>query len=82
MPRSDLSNTTILEYLLKNNNAFGLTTVEPMYGEMDNAFVGGAMELNLYPMQEKGLELIVPGESRFGGVVVRYPLAFLFFTGI
>jgi hypothetical protein len=101
MPRSDLSDTTILEYLTNNPKAFGLTTVEPMYGELDNIFVGGTadgavvyektkenielripMELNLYPMQEKGLELIVPGESRFGGVVVRYPLAFLFFTGI
>ena len=40
------------------------------------------MELTLYPMQEKGLELIMPGESRMGGVVVRYPLAFLFFIGM
>ena len=40
------------------------------------------MELTVYPMQERGLEMIVPGESRIGGVVVRYPLAFLFFTGI
>ena len=101
MPRSDLSDTTILEHLEKNPKSFGLTTIEPLFGELDNAFTSGTedgavvyertkenvelripMELTLYPMQEKGLELIVPGESRFGGIVVRYPLAFLFLTGI
>jgi len=101
LPRSDQSDTTILEYILGNPKAFGLTTVEPMYMELTNAFTSGTedgavcyersrenielripMELTTYPMQEKGLELIVPGESRIGGVVVRYPLAMLFFTGI
>ena len=101
MPRSDLSDTTILEHLMNNPKAFGLTTIEPLYTELTNAFVSGTadgavvyertkenielripMELTLYPMQEQGLELIVPGESRIGGIVVRYPLAFLFFTGI
>ena len=100
-PRSDLSDKTILDHLLDNPRAFGLTTVEPLYSELENAFTSGTedgavvyekskenielripMELTLYPMQEKGLELIVPGESRIGGIVVRYPLAFLFFTGI
>jgi hypothetical protein len=101
MPRSALSDKTILEHLTDNPKAFGLTTIEPLFSELDNAFMGGTasgavlyektkenielripMELALYPMQEKGLELIVPGESRIGGIVVRYPLAFLFFTGI
>ncbi len=100
-PRSDQSDTTILQHILDNPKGFGLTTIEPMYTELTHAFTGGTedgaviyeksrenielripMELMLYPMQEKGLELIVPGESRIGGVVVRYPLAFLFFTGI
>jgi hypothetical protein len=101
MPRSDQSDTTILEYILENPKAFGLTTVEPMYTELTGAFTAGTedgavcyersrenlelripLELTTYPMQEKGLELIVPGESRIGGVVVRYPLACLFYTGI
>lgn len=100
-PRSSQSDTTILEYVLKNKDAYGLDTIEPMYTELDNAFTSGTedgavvyernrenlelripMELQTYPMQERGLELIVPGESRIGGVVVRYPLAILFFTGI
>jgi hypothetical protein len=34
------------------------------------------------PMQEKGLEYIINVEARNGGVVVRYPLACLFMTGI
>ena len=100
-PRSDLSDTTILEHLENNPKAFGFTLIEPLFTELTDSFVGGTedgavvyertkenielripMELTLYPMQEEGLELIVPGESRFGGIVVRYPLAFLFFTGI
>jgi hypothetical protein len=100
-PRSSHSDITILEFIMKEKNSFGLQTVEPMYGELDSAFTSGTedgaviyekakenlelripMELQVYPMQEKGLELIVPGESRIGGVVVRYPLAILFFTGI
>jgi hypothetical protein len=100
-PRSTHSDVTILEFIMKEKSAFGLSTVEPMYGELDNAFTGGTedgavfyekskenlelripLELQVYPMQERGLELIVPGESRIGGVVVRYPLALLFFTGI
>ncbi|BBO74406.1 hypothetical protein DSCW_18230 [Desulfosarcina widdelii] len=100
-PRSAQSDVTILEFILSKSDKFGLKTIEPMYGELDNAFVSGTkdgaviyeksrenfelripMELTVYPAQEKGLEMIVPGESRIGGVVVRYPLAFLFFTGI
>ncbi len=40
------------------------------------------LELTLYPMLEKWLELIVPGESRFRGIVIRYPLAFCFFRNL
>lgn len=101
LPVSAINETTILEYILKNPKAFGITRVEPLYTELTLAFTGGTedgavlyektrenfelripMELQLLPMQEKGLEMLVPGESRIGGVVVRYPLAFLFFTGI
>ncbi len=100
-PRSATSDITILEFIMKEKNSFGISAVEPMYTELTNAFTGGTedgavfyeknrenfelripMELQVYPMQERGLELLVPGESRIGGVVVRYPLAFLFFTGI
>lgn len=40
------------------------------------------LEMVTHPVQEKGLEFIIPVEARNGGVVIRYPLACLFFTGI
>lgn len=40
------------------------------------------LEMVTLPIQEKGLEYLIPVEARNGGVVVRYPLACLFFTGI
>lgn len=40
------------------------------------------MELIMYPMQAKNLEFESIGETRLGGVVIRYPLAFCFYTGI
>lgn len=40
------------------------------------------LEMVTHPAQERGLEFIVPVEARNGGVVVRYPLACLFMTGI
>ena len=40
------------------------------------------LEMVTHPVQEQGLEFIVPVEARAGGVVIRYPLACLFFTGI
>ena len=68
---------------MKHPKAFGLTTIEPLYAELTNAFVSGTADgavvnertkenielripmrptlyLTLYPMQEQGLELIVP----------------------
>ncbi|MEW5804284.1 MAG: DUF2184 domain-containing protein [bacterium] len=100
-PRSVNSDTTVLEYLQKPGNSFGLTTIDWLPTELDNAFTGGTedgaicyersaevleqripLELQLLPIQAKGLEFVIPGESRHGGVVVRYPLAMVFFTGI
>ena len=40
------------------------------------------LELTLLPIEARGLELMICGEARNGGVVVRYPLAMTFFTGI
>ena len=100
-PRSTHSDTTILEFITKPGNSFGLKEVSWLSDELDLAFTGGTedgticyekspenmelripMELELLPVQQKGLEFIIPGESRIGGVVVRYPLSQLFFTGI
>ena len=43
-PRSDLSDTTILEHLMKNPKSFGLTTIEPLYVELTNAFTSGTVD--------------------------------------
>ncbi len=99
-PRSTHSDMTILEYITKPGNSYGLTTVDVLY-ELETAFTSSTedgalcyerspevleqripLELQFLPVQTRGLELIVPGESRHGGVVIRYPLAMLFFTGI
>ncbi len=100
-PRSTNSDMTVLEYLTKPGNSFGLKTITWLPFELTSRFTNGTedgmvlykmdkavltlripMEFRLYPAQAKGLGFYIPGESRFGGVVVRYPLACLFFTGI
>lgn len=99
-PRSTHSDMTILEYITKPGNSFGLTTVDVLT-ELELAFTGGTedgalcyerseevleqripLEMQLLPMQARNLEFIIPTESRHGGVVVRYPLAMVFLTGI
>jgi len=100
-PRSSTSDLTILEYITKPGNKFGLKTVDWLSTELELAFTSGTedgaivyersaevlehripLEMQHLPVQERGLEFIIPIESRDGGVVVRYPLAMVFFTGI
>ena len=40
------------------------------------------LEMQILPVQRKGLEFEFPVESRHGGVVVRYPLGIVFMSGI
>ena len=99
--RSATSDVTILQFIRNNVEAYGITTIGVLNGELDNAFTGGTedgaafyertpevlenripMELQLMPVETRGLEFIINGEARNGGVVVRYPLACLFLTGI
>lgn len=99
-PRSDNSDLTILEFIQKPGNSFGLKNVDWMPTELDAAFTGSTDGMILYeldpmvleqriplemvnlPVQEKGLEFIINCEGRLGGVVIRYPLACLFYYGI
>lgn len=99
--RSATSDTTILQFLKNNVEAYGITTFGVLNGELDNAFTGGTedgavfyqrdaevleqmipKELTLLPVESRGLEFIINGHARNGGVVVRYPIACLFLTGI
>jgi hypothetical protein len=100
-PRSSTSDTTILEYLTKPGNSFGITTIDSIPDELDLAFTGDtedgmvlyertaqvlqqiiSLEMTTHPVQERGLEFMIPVESRHGGTIVRYPIACMFLTGI
>lgn len=100
-PRSTNSDMTILEFLTKPGNSFGLTTIESIPDELDLAFTGDTedgmivyekssevleqiipLEMVTHPVQERGLEFLIPVESRHGGTVVRYPIACAILTGI
>jgi hypothetical protein len=95
-PRSDLSDTTILEYFMKNNPFVqrvvpvlelnealdGLDTMVVLENNSDNFEMEIPMLFKQHVPQVRGLETVVSCESRFGGVIVRYPLAFAFAKGI
>lgn len=93
--------TTILEWLTKPGNPYGLKHVGYLTGELELAFVGGTkdgaviyekdpevlqqkipMEMITHPMQAIGLEFQIPCEARNAGVIIRYPLACCFLTGV
>jgi len=98
LPRSTHSDMTVLEFLKKTypDVTFDVLETELDSAFTSNTEDGAIvyqksprvleyripLELLLHPVQIKNLEFIVPGEARLGGVVVRYPLAMGFFTGI
>lgn len=96
-PRASNSDTTILQYFLRNNPF--IKAVIPWH-RLNGAGVGGDDRMIAYrrdpdyisleipvpfeqrPQQEDGLEFVVPCRSRFGGVIIYYPLATAFADGI
>ena len=89
-PRSTTSDTTILEYFVKNNPFIdGVDWLE----ELSDAGAGGAPRICSYrrdpdyltlevpqdyeqfPVQEEGLAFKIPVHQRIGGVLIYYPLA-------
>lgn len=94
-PVGDNADKTILDFI-KSTSAFGLTTIDWVSEELDEAFTGSSdgaiyyernpevlvqkipLEMQVLPIQERGLEFVVPIESRYGGVTIRYPLACYF----
>lgn len=95
-PRADNSDTTILQFFLKNQPG---VTVKPCY-KLAGAGTGGADVMAAYtnspehlslripqpfeqfPPQETNLSYKVPCHSRCGGLIVFYPLAMLIGEGI
>jgi hypothetical protein len=93
---STASDVTILEFLQKNFpgvtfrqvvelDGAGTAGADRMYAlenSIDNWQLEIPMMMRQYSPQQKGLEFVVPMESRFAGVIVEYPLAFSFADGI
>lgn len=88
-PRSTTTDTTILSFLQANNpgvtfkaviemDAFGGGLDRMVAGEfsVDNMQLEIPMAFRQYSPQQIGLEFVIPCESRFGGVIIEYPLAF------
>jgi len=89
--RSATSDTTILEYFLNNNpfiqkvepviemdgaNAGPLDAMMALENSIDNYQLNLPMMFMQHPPEKRGLEFVIPCESRFAGVTVEYPLAF------
>ena len=95
--RSTTSDTTILEFFLRNNSH--INKVEPWY-KLKGAGAGATdvmiayrndaeviqsvipQEFEMFPAQPKNMAFNIPCHARFGGVRVRYPLAISIRRGI
>jgi hypothetical protein len=87
-PRSSTTDTTILGFLQANNpgvtfkpvlemdNVSGFDKLVAGEFSVDNLQLELPMTFRQYSPQQKGLEFEIPCESRFGGVIIEYPLAF------
>ena len=86
-PRSTTTDTTILAFLQANNPGVTFRAVLELDGvggldklvagefSVDNMQLEIPMAFRQYSPQQKGLEFEIPCESRFGGVIIEYPLA-------
>ena len=93
---SAASDTTILQFLqqvhpgvtfrqvveLDGAGASGADRMYAIENSRDNWAIEIPMMMKMYSPQQKGLEFEVPVESRFGGVIIEYPLAFAFCDGV
>lgn len=94
--RSTASDLTILEAFKRGNpdvvvrqvvelegaGAGGTNRMVALERSAENFQIAFPMPFTQHSVQQKGLEFEVPCESRMGGVVVYYPLAFIFGDGI
>jgi hypothetical protein len=93
--RSANSDLTILQYFERNNPGVSVEWANELAGSFDgeNGFIVYRRDpetmtlempspFEMLPVQEGGFEYVVPCHSRFGGVIVYYPLSMAFKTGI
>lgn len=96
-PRSSNSDTTILDYFIRNNPYVDmvdwvpeLTGAGPLGVDIFIAYDRNPDKLELqipmpftqYPPQERNLEFVINCESRYGGLLVYYPLSISIGEGI
>ena len=93
---STASDTTILQFLqqvhpgvtfrqvveLDGAGASGADRMYAIENSRDNWAIEIPMMMKMYSPQQKGLEFEVPVESRFGGVIIEYPLSMCFADGV
>ena len=94
--RSANSDTTILEFFKGNNPGIEVMWATELKGAFAGGTDGFIvynrnpnklwmeipMMVEMSPAQEKGLSYVVPCESKFGGVIIPYPLSLSFRYGI
>lgn len=96
-PRSTTSDTTILNFFLQNNPfvksvdwlnelaaaGAGATDRAIAYRrDPDKLTLEVPQDFEQFPVQQRGLEYIVPCHSRCGGVLIYYPLSIAYADGI
>lgn len=96
-PRSDNSDTTILDFFLMSNpsvqsvkrivelDGAGAAGADRMYAvenNIDNYQMNVVMPFMQHPPQPRNLYFEVPCEARFGGVTIERPLAFAYADGL
>lgn len=96
-PRSSTSDTTILEFFLKSSpyakevtwlnelETAGAGSSKRMVAyrrDPDYLTLEIPQDFEQFPVQEKGLEYIVPCHERIGGVIMYYPLSVAYGDGI
>jgi len=93
---SAASDTTILSFLqsvhpgvtfeqvveLDGAGAGGADRMYALENSIDNWQLEIPMMIRQHTPQQQGLEFVVPVESRFGGVICEFPLAFAFADGL
>lgn len=95
--RSDNSDTTILQFFMKNNpfiqnvdhyhklKGAGAAGADRMFAyrrDPDVLTLEIPQDFEQFPPQEEGMEFVVYCHERFGGVIIYYPLATIFADGL
>ena len=76
-PELEANSTETNPYATEDKAVMVLGKKDPDKFSLENP-----MEFYQYPVQEKGLEMVIPCESRTAGLIIYYPLSLLIVPGI